>query len=80
LQVTADSWVEVDDANGKTLESGILRAGDQRNYRSTSPLNITIGNADGVQVTSDGRPLSLAPYRRANVARFKVFDSGNGNG
>ncbi|HEY3520898.1 MAG TPA: RodZ domain-containing protein [Rhodanobacteraceae bacterium] len=80
LSVTADSWVEVDDANGKTLESGILRAGDQRNYRSATPLNITIGNADGVQVTSDGKPLSLAPYRRANVARFKVFDSASGNG
>ncbi|MGH8214029.1 MAG: RodZ domain-containing protein [Rhodanobacteraceae bacterium] len=80
LRVNADSWVEVDDANGKTLGSGILRAGDQRSYHSTTPLNITIGNADGVQVTSDGKPLSLSPYRRANVARFKVFDPGNGNG
>ena len=80
LHVTADSWVEVDDANGKTLESGILHAGDQRSYQSAVPLNVTIGNVDGVQVISDGKPLSLAPYRRANVARFKVFDSASGNG
>jgi len=80
LRMTADSWVEVDDANGKTLESGILRAGEQRDYHSATPLNITIGNADGVQVTSDGKPLSLVPYRRANVARFKVFDPASGNG
>ncbi|HJU07907.1 MAG TPA: RodZ domain-containing protein [Rhodanobacteraceae bacterium] len=74
LRVIADSWVEVTDANGKTLESGILHAGDQRSYQSAVPLNVTIGNADGVQVISDGKPLSLVPYRRANVARFKVFD------
>jgi cytoskeleton protein RodZ len=80
LRIAADSWVEVDDANGKTLESGILRAGDQRSYRSATPLSITIGNADGVQVTRDGKPLSLAPYRRANVARFKVFDGPSDNG
>ncbi|MER3546758.1 MAG: DUF4115 domain-containing protein [Rhodanobacteraceae bacterium] len=78
LNVRADSWVEVTDASGKTLQSGILHAGDQRTYRSAQPLNVTLGNADGVDVQSDGKPLSLAPYRHANVARFKVFDSGNG--
>ncbi len=79
LHVTADSWVEVADANGKMLESGILHAGDQRSYQSAVPLNVTIGNVDGVQVISDGKPLSLAPYRRANVARFKVFDGASSN-
>ena len=74
LRVIADSWVEVADADGKILQSGILRAGDQRSYQSAVPLNVTIGNADGVQVISDGKPLSLAPYRRANVARFRIFD------
>ncbi|HJU25228.1 MAG TPA: RodZ domain-containing protein [Rhodanobacteraceae bacterium] len=43
-------------------------------------MSVTIGNADGVQVESDGKPLSLVPYRRANVARFKVFGSAGGNG
>ncbi|MBS0432094.1 MAG: DUF4115 domain-containing protein [Proteobacteria bacterium] len=80
LRVNADSWVEVNDADGKTVASGILRTGDQRDYHSAGPLNVTIGNADGVQVQSDGKPLSLAPYRRANVARFQVFGNNAGNG
>ncbi len=79
LNVRADSWVEVVDADGKTLESGILHAGDRRTYRSATPLNVTVGNADGVDVQSDGKSLSLAPYRRANVARFKAFDGNTGN-
>lgn len=80
LQANADSWVEVHGADGKTVESELLHAGDRRSYRSATPLNVTIGNADAVQVQSDGKPLPLAPYRRANVARFQVFGSDAGNG
>lgn len=80
LSAAADSWFEVIDAGGKTLDSGVLHAGDTRSYRSAAPLDITIGNADAVDVQSDGKPLSLAPYRHANVARFKVFASSDKNG
>ncbi|HXS72859.1 MAG TPA: helix-turn-helix domain-containing protein [Rhodanobacteraceae bacterium] len=81
LRASAASWVEVADANGKTLDSGMLHAGETRSYHSTAPLSITIGNADGIEASSDGKPLSLAPYRRANTARFQVFaPAANGNG
>lgn len=75
-----DSWFEVADASGKTLEAGLLHAGETRSYRSAEPLDVTIGNADAVQVRNDGEPLSLDAYRHANVARFKVFAPGEGNG
>jgi len=78
LSANGDSWFEVTGADGKTLDSGMLRAGDTRSYHSAKPLDITIGNADAVDVQSDGTRLSLDAYRRANVARFKVF-AGNGN-
>lgn len=82
LELTAhgDSWVEVADANGKILESGMLHAGDTRSYHSSSALSVTLGNADAVAVQSDGNPMSLDAYRHANVARFKVFASGESNG
>lgn len=80
LSADADSWFEVVDASGKTLDSGVLHAGDTRSYHSAAPLSITIGNADAVDVQSDGKPLSLAPYRHANIARFKVFAPGESNG
>lgn len=81
LRASADSWIEVVDANGRKLDSGIVRAGEQRSYHSTVPLDITVGNADAVQVTRDGTPMSLKPWQHANVARFKVFgDSSDASG
>ena len=82
LSLTAhgDSWIEVTDASGKTLASGMLHAGDTRSYQSSSALDVTLGNVDAVDVQSDGKPLSLDAYRHANVARFKVFAAGPGNG
>lgn len=80
LSARGDSWIEVTDASGKTLESGILHAGDTRSYRSATALSVTLGNASAVDVRSDGKPLSLDAYRHANVARFKVFATGESNG
>lgn len=80
LTANGDSWFEVTDAGGKTLASGILHAGDTRSYHSATTLGVTIGNADAVDVQGDGKPLSLDAYRHANVARFKVFATGESNG
>jgi cytoskeleton protein RodZ len=79
LEVHGDSWVEVTDAGGKTLESGMLHAGDTRSYHSSAALSVTLGNADAVAVQSDGKPLSLEAYRHANDARFRDFASGESN-
>lgn len=76
VTATGDSWMEITDASGKSLQSGLLHAGDVRSYHSASPLTVVVGNADALEVTSDGKPLSLAPYSHANVARFEVFAPG----
>ena len=73
IAANADCWFEITDANGDKVDSGLLHAGDSRTWHSAGMLHVILGNADGVRVTGDGRPLALAPYRRANVARFDVF-------
>jgi cytoskeleton protein RodZ len=75
LAITAksDCWFEITDAGGNKVDSGLLHAGDTRTWHSAGVLHVTVGNADGVSVTRDGQPFALAPYRRANVARFDVF-------
>lgn len=81
LRASADSWIEVVDADGRKIDSGIVRAGEQRSYHSAVALDITVGNADAVQVSRDGTPMSLKPWQHANVARFKVFgDSSDASG
>lgn len=80
VSANADCWFEITDDSGAKVDSGMLHAGESRTWHSASVLNVTLGNADGVTVTSDGQPLPLDAYRHANVARFDVFGGKPGSG
>lgn len=80
VAASADCWFEILDADGNKVDSGMLRAGDERSWHSDGPLRVTLGNADAVTVTSDGQPLPLDGFQRANVARFDVFAAPGGSG
>lgn len=71
IQLQAPSWVEITDAVGTRLEYGLLSAGDYR-YHSKSVLDIRLGNSADATVDVDGVAVDLQPYRRANVAHFRL--------
>lgn len=73
ITATADSWIQIAAVNGSTIDTRMLRAGESRTYHSTGPLRVTLGNADGVTVTSDGQRLELGQYQRNQVARLLLF-------
>ena len=73
LKLTQASWVEILAADGSKLEYGILPAGAERSYSSDKPISVRLGNAEGAEVTVDGKAIDLAPFRHANVARLRVF-------
>ena len=73
LKLSAASWVEIVGTDGNKLEYGILPAGSERRYTSDTPLSVRLGNAEGAEVSVDGKIIDLAPYRRANIARLRVF-------
>ncbi len=77
IAATADCWFEITDADGSRVDSGMLHAGDTRTWHSTTSLHVTLGNADGVSVTSDGKPLALDAWQHANVARFELYGPTN---
>jgi len=77
LKVRGDSWVQVYGDDGQVLEQGLLHAGDQRSYPSDTVSRIVLGDATAVDVLRDGQALDLAPFRRANVARFTVSSDGS---
>lgn len=67
------SWVEIRSANDRVALTGIFHAGEQREVTVTVPARIVLGNAPGVELRRDGRPLGLAPMTRAdNTARFTL--------
>jgi cytoskeleton protein RodZ len=73
LKLTAASWVEILSADGSKLEYGLLPAGAEKTYSSDGALSVRLGNADGAEVVVDGKPIDLAPFRHANVARLSLF-------
>ena len=77
LRLTGDSWVQVQAPDGRTLEQGLLPAGTTRTYVAGEVGRVTLGNASAVVVQQGDRAQDLAPFRRANVARFTVSSDGS---
>ena len=77
LRLTADSWVQVVGHNGEVLEQGLLPAGETRSYTAGEVARVVLGNAPAVSVRQAGEVVDLAPFTRANVARFTVSSDGS---
>ena len=76
LRFSGQSWLEVNDPQGRRLERALLDAGAERRYADGEVGYITLGNAAAVEVLHDGQPVNLEPFRAANVARFTVSSGG----
>ncbi len=56
LEFDADSWTLLE-ADGQTVLSGIVHGGESKRFEAHDGFRLTLGNAGGVRVTVDGRPL-----------------------
>ena len=74
LQViaTADSWVEVVDAQGHSLLSRTVVAGESVGLDGALPMHVKIGNARGTHLKLRGDNVDLTPWTHDNVARLEV--------
>jgi cytoskeleton protein RodZ len=78
VAASADCWFEITGADGGKIASGMLHAGDVRTWHADGALHVTLGNADGVTATEDGKPVDLDSFRHANVARLDLFGPATG--
>lgn len=76
LELDGESWIEVVDADGTRLVHDLLRAGTRRSFEAGTVDRVLIGNAAAVKVHLDGELIDIAPFQRANVARFAVSSAG----
>jgi cytoskeleton protein RodZ len=72
VHVSADSWVEVNDARGQALIARLLTAGESVGLDGAPPLRLRIGNAARTRVVFRGQPAELAAFTRDNVARLEL--------
>ena len=72
LQATADSWIQVRDADHRVLFSGVLKAGQSYPVPDQPGLSMRAGNAGGLDVTVDGKP--AAPLGPIGTVRNIALD------
>jgi cytoskeleton protein RodZ len=73
IRLSGDSWIEVRDAKGAMLHSGLVKAGNTLSLRGTPPLSVVLGNVAGTQsIEFAGAPVDLSRVTNGNVARFKL--------
>lgn len=77
FRMIGDSWVQVTGADGRILEKGLLKAGDERSFNAGEIDQVVLGNASAVEVQQVGSTVDTTPFRRANVARFAVSSDGS---
>jgi len=67
-----ESWVEIRDRNDQTIFSQLNQAGTTRRIRGVPPLQVVVGNAQGVRMTYAGRDIDLARHTKIDVARLTL--------
>lgn len=71
LSFNITSWARVDDANGKTLVNGLVRAGEKKTLTAPAPFSVFLGNAPGVTVDINGKVIDMTKFTaQNNTARF----------
>jgi cytoskeleton protein RodZ len=72
LEFDSESWVEIRDADGKTLMSQLNPAGSRRVVLGRPPLSLVIGSGTAVRLTYNDKPIDLKPYIQIEVARLTL--------
>ena len=73
MTFNADCWLEVSDATGKKLFSGMQRKDATLNLAGQAPYKLKIGAPSAVQIQYQGKPVDLSRFIRTNqVARLTL--------
>ncbi|MFA0414910.1 cytoskeleton protein RodZ [Vibrio renipiscarius] len=67
-----DCWIQVKDATGKTLETGIKKAGQTLQVEGKKPYKVILGAPENVSITLASEPVDLSGYTSGKVARFTL--------
>lgn len=72
LRFKGKAWVEIKDAGGRILLTGLNDPGSETQVSGKPPFRVIVGNAADVQMFVNDREFDLAPHVREAVARFTL--------
>jgi cytoskeleton protein RodZ len=70
IAASSDCWTEITALGGTKIFSGILKAGNQREFSGTPPFQVKLGRAEGVAITYEGKPVDLSG--RSGITRLTL--------
>jgi cytoskeleton protein RodZ len=72
MSFSGDCWIQVKDADGKTVSTGIKKAGDNLSLDGKAPFKVILGAPEKVSMTLASEPVDLSGYTSGKVARFTL--------
>ncbi len=72
VEATQKTWIQVT-MDDKTTQTAMLEPGDKRQWEAEKTMKIIVGNAGGIRMKWDGRPVEV-PARPGSVIRFSLPD------
>jgi len=72
LMFTGDCWIQIKDSDGKTLLTGVKKAGQTVTLQGLAPLSVKLGAPEQVTMSYAGEPVDLSTFRKGRLAKFKL--------
>ncbi|MGF1685915.1 cytoskeleton protein RodZ [Photobacterium japonica] len=72
MRFTGDCWIDIRDAKGKRLDTGVKKAGDVLKLDGDAPFKVVLGAPGVVTMRYQGEPVDLSRYPAGKVARLKL--------
>lgn len=72
LKCNEQSWYEIRRANGNVVRSGLLQAGATESFEIVEPVQLTLGNAPGVEASFRGAPLEFRSEDGNKVVKLSL--------
>ncbi len=72
MKFESDCWIQVQDANGKTLITGTRKPGQNVELTGKAPFKVILGAPEGVTMTFASEPVDLSRYTAGKVARITL--------
>lgn len=72
MNFIADCWVDIRDANGKRLLTGIKSRGEKVELNGKQPFKLVLGAPSAVELKYNGKKVDLSNYPPKRVARLSL--------
>ena len=72
LTFNKEVWLRIKDKDNKTVFEGLNKAGTEKKVDLKKPLTFRVGNAQGLSLSIDNKPVDISSYINGSIANFTL--------